>query len=156
MPDFKPDNLLGHKFRVVNNLICKYFDRCRQRDDDDMPRGQGMFVHYIINNGENDVFQKDLEEAFSLSGATASNMLKSLEKSGMIERIPLETDARLKKIVVTRKAIEQDVRIRKSIDFLEMEMFRGMSEEELVDFKNSMNKVIDNIERINDTIFEID
>ena len=47
-----------------------------------------------------DTFQKDIESEFSINRSTTSEMLKLMCKKGMIQRVPVAHDARLKKISI--------------------------------------------------------
>lgn len=42
-----------------------------------------MMIGYIMDNQGQNIFQKDIEAEFHLSGATVTNMLKSLEKTAI-------------------------------------------------------------------------
>ncbi|MDO7205446.1 helix-turn-helix domain-containing protein [Paraclostridium bifermentans] len=46
---------------------------------------------------DKDVFQKDLESVFDLKRSSISLMLNNMEKSGLIERMLVKEDGRLKK-----------------------------------------------------------
>ena len=98
MKEFTPDKYLGHKINRISRSIDRYFDRKRCSKTECIPRSQGMMIGYIMDNQDQNIFQKDIEAEFHLSGATVTNMLKSLEKNGYIVRTPMENDARLKKI----------------------------------------------------------
>ena len=65
---------------------------------------QGKILHFMLAQSE-DVFQRDIEEAFSLRPPTASEILKKMEQNGLISRQPVSYDARLKKIVLLPKAL---------------------------------------------------
>ena len=56
---------------------------------------------------EVDLRQKDFEQQFNIRRSTASNILALIEKNGLIQRESVPYDARLKKIVLTDKAIEK-------------------------------------------------
>ena len=96
----KPDHL-GHRFRVIHNMIDKYFQKNREAGRAcNLTRAQCGAIHYFYDHREEDIFQKDFEAEFSISGATATNILKVLEREKLIERIPMKEDGRLKKIVL--------------------------------------------------------
>ena len=80
MKEFTPDKYLGHKINRISRSIDRYFDRKRCSKTECIPRSQGMMIGYIMDNQGQNIFQKDIEAKFHLSGATVTNMLKSLEK----------------------------------------------------------------------------
>ncbi len=115
MKEFTPDKYLGHKINRISRSIDRYFDRKRCSKTECIPRSQGMMIGYIMDNQDQNIFQKDIEAKFHLSGATVTNMLKSLEKNGYIVRTPMENDARLKRIELTQKALDHENRVRENI-----------------------------------------
>ena len=92
-----------------------------------------------------DVFQTDLEAAFSITGATATNILKVMEKDGVITRVPMPHDARLKKLVLTEKGLGLDDEAKSNIKRLEEGMKKGFTEEEIAQFRNYLDRVTQNI-----------
>ena len=59
----------------------------------------------IIRAGHGDVYQKDVEQEFRIRRSTATVMLQSLEQKGYLVRVASTEDARLKRILLTEKAI---------------------------------------------------
>ena len=108
-----------------------------------------MMIGYIMDNPDRNIFQKDIEAEFHLSGATVTNMLKSLEKKGYIVRTPMENDARLKRIELTQKALDHENRVRENIRVIEEAMHKGFSKEEFDMMLGFLDRVIDNMEKLN-------
>ncbi len=106
-------------------------------------------IGYIMDNQDQNIFQKDIEAKFHLSGATVTNMLKSLEKNGYIVRTPMENDARLKRIELTQKALDHENRVRENIMVIEEAMHEGFSKEEFNMMLGFLDRVIDNMEKLN-------
>lgn len=106
-------------------------------------------IGYIMDNQGQNIFQKDIEAKFHLSGATVTNMLKSLEKNGYIVRTPMENDARLKRIELTQKALDHENRVRENIRAIEEAMHEGFSKEEFNMLLGFLDRVIDNMEKLN-------
>ncbi len=110
----------------------------------------GWAIAYFYENADKDIFQKDFEEKFSIRRSTASKILKSMEQKGYIERVSVENDARLKKIVLTEKAIEIHHKITKDIELREEKLRSGVSDDELKMFFEVMMKFSNNMEEEND------
>lgn len=108
-----------------------------------------MIIHYLMDHPDEEVYQKDLEKFFSISGATATNMIKGLEKSELVERIPNERDARLKRIVLTEKAIVREQRIRRLVMELEEGMIVGFTEEEISTYCKMTDRILQNLDELN-------
>lgn len=139
---------LGHRFRVIHNKIDKYFTGRRKNDRLRLTRAQCATLHYLYDHRQEDVFQKDIEEVFSISGATATNLLKGLERLGMILRIPLAGDARCKKIVLDEKGVQAHEHAFSNILYMEEILQKGMTGEEVETLRRLLDKVIQNLEEI--------
>ena len=63
---------------------------------------QSRVMFYIMDHClEGPVFQRDVEQAFSLSRSTATGILQQLEEKGLLRRESVPSDARLKNLVPT-------------------------------------------------------
>ncbi len=139
------DKNIGHKVRIIHNCIDKYFHTSWEKAGIEPTRMQCATLHYLRSHQDIDVFQKDLEAAFSISGATATNILKVMEKDGLICREPVPTDARLKKVVMTEKGVAFDDAAHENIIRLEKGMEKGFTEEELTRFRDYLERLTQNI-----------
>lgn len=107
---------------------------------------QGPLIGYIFEQSRSrDVFQRDLEKEFNIRRSTATVMLQNMEQKGFIVREPVEQDARLKKIVLTDKAIELHNAIRRSIDVFNTYLEAGITQEEKEEFFRILDKVTENL-----------
>ena len=97
---------IGFEIRTINNLVKRYFEQHKPEEFKESTGVHGWAIRYFYENREKDVFQRDFEERFSIRRSTATNMLKLMEKNGLISRQSVDYDARLKKIVLTEKAIK--------------------------------------------------
>ena len=59
--------------------------------------------YILMSTLHRDVYQKDIEEEFQIRKSTATGILKLMEKHGFIRRESAQQDARLKRIVPTKK-----------------------------------------------------
>ncbi|MBM6615149.1 MarR family transcriptional regulator [Desemzia sp. RIT804] len=114
--------------------------------DDKANMMQPRIIGYIYNHKEEDVFQKDIEELLKIRRSTATGMLNTLEKKGLIHRKPVSYDARLKKLVITPEGIEFTEKALDCINTLESQVRSGLTEEELEIFFRVLSKIKKNIE----------
>ena len=91
------------------------------------------------------MFQRDLEAVFEMRRSTASEILKLMEKNGLITREPIESDGRLKKIVLTEKAKEFSTNIEQEFHSIEEKVTEGISKEELDAFYLVFDKIKANL-----------
>ena len=67
----------------------------------------------------------------ALRPSTASQLLKQMEKNGLIVRESVSYDNRLKKIVLTEKALKYKGQVVDDLTRLEETLVQGISQEEL-------------------------
>ena len=145
------DKEIGFAVRRLFNVIKRDIEASSEREGIEHIKGiNGWAISYFYDNRGKDIFQRDFEERFSIRPSTASRMLKTMEQKGFIERVSVENDARLKKILLTNKAIENHERIIKSIEKREERLKKGISDGELETFFNVMKKLTANLEEKND------
>ncbi len=107
---------------------------------------QIQIIGYIHHAAKGDVFQKDIETKYSIRRSTATGILQLMEKNGLITREPVEYDARLKKIVLTEKALVVSRHAHINVDQLERHLTKGISAEELAVFRSIIWKMKTNLE----------
>lgn len=140
---------IGREIKALNNQIKRVMDsRLGQfAPNDDGPTGvQGMIIGYLYYRRDQDVYQRDVEAEFHIRRSTATGILQLLEKKGVIERLPVPSDARLKKLVLTPKALAVHEQIAKEIEAMEAQLVRGLTPEEVDAFFNTIKKMRRNIE----------
>lgn len=139
------DRSIGFRLKSVNNMIRRSLDtKFAEEGEIELCGMQGPLIGYIFGTSKTqDVFQRDLEKAFNIRRSTATVMLQNLEQKGLIIRVPVEQDARLKRIVLTDKAIEQNNAIRTKIDEFNTYLEEGITPEE----KEEFFRILDKIER---------
>lgn len=138
----------GHKFRQIHISIDKYFSGCGEKEESKLTRVQCITLHYLYDNLDRDIFQRDVEAFFAISRATATNILKGMERIGIIKRVPVEGDRRLKKIVLLQKGIDAEQRGRENLKKMEDCLVKGMSEEERAVYGRLLERTIQNIEEL--------
>lgn len=139
---------LGLDISKIHHIISRKMDASViSAIDDNLTISQAYVIDFICNEGkDNDVFQKDLESVFDLKRSSISLMLNNMEKSGLIERVPVKEDGRLKKIVLTEKSIKTYEKISDAIDLIENKLSENVTEEEIKLFQNVLNKIRNSLE----------
>lgn len=141
------------KSRRHVNFAIKQLYHIIERDIDDrlsekseLTKAQGGIIHFIMNS-DRDIFQKDIEEEFKIRRSTVSVLLSSMEKNGYIRRETVTSDARLRKIVPTEKALSNHRKLHGFFEKYDEELREGISEEELDLFFDVIDKIRHNIEK---------
>lgn len=104
---------------------------------------QGWLIGYFVRQTE-PIFQKDLEKIFHFPKSTLADMLSLLEKDGLIERVPVDGDARRKQIVVTEKGLAFNEAAEGQIMEVEDYIADGISEEEMETAMAVLEKIQEN------------
>ncbi|MBR2448353.1 MAG: MarR family transcriptional regulator [Clostridia bacterium] len=147
----KERNDIGFKVRILANLLKRDIEKSKCELGIELPKGiNGWAISYFFDNSDKDIFQKDFENEFSIRRSTASNILKTMEQNGFIKRESVESDARLKKIVLTEKAINIHKSVLRSINEREERLRKGLTAEEAETFLKITDKLIANMEESND------
>ena len=142
-----PEKLIGLEIRNLSNLIRRDIEKHADKLECKPNKGvRGWAIDYFYENRDRDIFQKDFEEKFSIRRSTASNMLKLMEKNGFIVRKSVDSDARLKKIVLTEKAVMVHNFIAEDIKKREEKLRKGLTDEEIKAFFSVVQKIKSNIE----------
>lgn len=141
-------NDIGFAIRTLSNLIKRDVEKSKAELGIEGANGvNGWAINYFYNNSDKEIFQKDFEENFSIRPSTASKILKTMEQKGFILRESVKSDARLKKITLTKKAIELHEKVLASIKDREMRLRSGVSQDEIDAFFKTVNKFKANMEK---------
>lgn len=122
----------------------------RQYDGEDGEQsGAGIYgwlIGFLYDNRDQDVFQRDLQQQFSVRRSTMTGILQAMEKDGMITRCPVAWDARLKKIELTEKAVARQEKIQQTIAAIEARLSSGLTPEEKDTFISLCEKIRKSLE----------
>ena len=106
---------------------------------------QGKVIHYLYENDNRDVYQKDIEKVFGLRAATATELINSLEEEGWLMRVPSEKDRRIKNIVLTPQSKELKDSVFSDIETLEKRLTLSINDNELTQWIKITNRMIENL-----------
>ncbi|MRZ81340.1 MarR family transcriptional regulator [Paeniclostridium sordellii] len=139
---------LGLDISKINHIISRKMDASViNAIDDNLTISQAYVIDFISIEGKNkEIFQKDLEREFDLKRSSVSLMLNNMEKSDLIERVPVTEDARLKKIVLTEKSKKIYEKISIAIDSIENRLSEDITQEEIEVFQIVLEKIRNNLE----------
>lgn len=144
---------LGFELREIHNLIKMLIHKMHPpcaRPGTPLTQLQGGILGYLYHHSaEEPVYQKNIEEVFRISRATATNTLQVMEKNGLIIRKSQDQDARLKRIFMTEEACREHMQMEKRMEALDTHMLAGMSSAETEQFLTLLDRVRDNLERMN-------
>lgn len=140
---------IGFALKVLNNAIRRRLDaQLVEAGLEDVGGIRGHVLAYLdVKAREGDVFQRDIEREFNIRRSTATVMLQRLEEKGYLVREQVPSDARMKRILLTDKAREINLQVRRQIDAFDAEMELGITEQERENFLRIVYKMIYNLEQ---------
>lgn len=142
------DKYIGLEISKTNNVLKRKCCIDDIYDDHSEITGKhGWIIGYLSENQDKEIFQRDIEEKFSIRRSTVSAIIKLMEKNGFIRREGVESDARLKKLVLTSKAKEIHSRMMAALDSMEINLRQDISPDELSVFFSVLEKIRNNAER---------
>ena len=137
---------IGFEIHRLSNMIKREINsRPVMRDAVSLTGMHGWIIGYLYRHRDEDVFQRDLESQFRIRRSTATGILQLMEKNGLIRRLPVPSDARLKKLVLTDKAISLQKGIITELDAVDNMLKSGIGEEELASFFATLDKILANL-----------
>lgn len=141
--------MLGFELRGLNNLIKSVVCRYKQEEDGaPLTQFQAGIMGYLFHHQDQPVYQKNIEEEFKVSGATASNTLQVMEKNGFIKRSSVDTDGRLKRITMTETACRRHSMVEEHMQEMDRRMLQGMSEQEQEELFRLLRIIRANLEEL--------
>ena len=140
--------LLGFRIRSVWQQVKRLMNRhLTENNSYGLTGMQFAIVSYLAKeSAERDVFQKDLEQKFDIRKSTVTGILNTMERDGLLLRETVPYDARLRKMILTDKALQAKQNTEQVIDSVESQLSKGLSEEEIATFLTILAKISKNAE----------
>ena len=108
---------------------------------------QSRVIHYILEkHAHGPVYQRDVEGAFGVSRSTVTGILQQMEKDGLIQRESVASDARLKSLIPTQKAIRLDAQVDECLYRVERCLTQGLSDAQLAAFMDAAAQMSVNLD----------
>ena len=138
--------MVGFEIKTVHNLLKRDFESLPiHKEMKNITAMQKWIIGYLSDNEDKDIFQRDLEEEFSVRRSTATGILQLMEKNNLITREAVSYDARLKKLVLTQKALDIQNEIDEEIKAHDKKISEGISKDDLEVFFKVMKQIRKNL-----------
>lgn len=146
MSDDNVPRRVGAEVKMISNMIHRRIIAGQCGEEDQLTASNGWILGYLAHNEDREVYQRELEEKFNVRRATISKTLSLMEQKGLIERVAVPKDARLKRILLTDKGRRHNCDMIAEFDRIEEEITEGIPPEKLDTFfevcgliKNKLN-----------------
>lgn len=137
---------IGFEIRRLDHMLGRNMQaHVRAAGIDEVTLMHGWIIRYLYTNQDKDVFQKDIEQYFSIGRSTVTNIIQLMERKGYIARESVEHDARLKKVVLTEKGIRNQEMLEDLVESLDTRLVDGITDEELSVFYSVIKKLKRNL-----------
>ena len=110
-------------------------------------RAQHMILMRLAKEGKLPS-QKELAEQMEISSAAVTVAVKKLEAGGYIMRCANQSDCRINAISITDAGRNVVWESRRIFDALDIQMYEGISKEELALFKKTLDKISENLSAV--------
>lgn len=141
------EKTIGFKIRQLSNAIKRHREEdCQLFESRNISMMQRWILGHLAHNRERDIFQKDLEQELQIGKSTLTEILHVMEKNDLVKRMPCEADARCKKLVLTDTAESIHEEIEQGIEEFEKKLRSNITDEELEQFFNIINRMLENVQ----------
>lgn len=138
---------IGLYIKKLDNRIERYIHSLYDRKKTGECSLMNMRVaDFLFHQGDEEVFQKDIEAEFSVNRATASKMLALMEEKDLISRTSSGTDARLKRVELRPKGVELHNLYSGIRTEMEEKLIGKLTEEEIVQFRTLCVRILSGME----------
>lgn len=138
------NDCVGYRLRTLTNLIRRFFlGSSHHQSIRQVTGNNGWIIGFLTDHAHEPIFQKDIENHFQLTRSAVSRVLDRMERQALIRREPVESDHRLKRIVLTEKSMEISSYMNQDREHLEAILLKGFTEEEraqLIHYLQRMQK----------------
>ena len=137
---------IGREVRCLSNKIRRRLEKIDVIAQMNDLTGTNGFIIMYLAKAKHPVYQKDIELEFGITRSTASKVLTLMEKKDLITRQSVESDARLRQILLTPKAFDLTKKVLSQIDAFEKGLLKGFSDDEVNTLISLLKRVNDNLE----------
>ncbi len=136
--------VVGFEIKSLDNMMTRNIIlNAKTVGEESLTPVQIRIMRYLFMNRDKEIYQCDIEKNFLVRRSTASGILKTMEKNGMIERVSSDIDKRVNRIVITDKYIHRIDELEERINTFQDKLCEGISDRDL----NTFFKVIDKMKK---------
>lgn len=136
---------LGLEVRILSNLIYNKLNQMTL-ETENLTIHQCWILQYLANNAGKEIYQKDIEQLFSIKRSTANQMLRTMEFRGFLWRTISGEDARKNVLTVTKDGLAAWEHLAKRLYQFMLKLHGDIPQTELEQFQVTLRKLWHNIE----------
>lgn len=136
---------LGLEVRILSNLIYNKLNQTTM-EAENLTIHQCWILQYLTQNADKEIYQKDIEQLFSVKRSTANQMLRTMESRGYILRTVSDEDARRNVLTVTKEGIAVCEHLMEILYQFMLKLHGSIPQSELEQFQITLRKLWRNID----------
>lgn len=137
---------LGVEIHIADLMLRRAGDACEEvYSEHELTGTHGYILGYLARHQDAPIYQKDIESHFGMRRSSVSNVLTLMEKNGLVERQAVQSDARLKRIVMTPKGHQLHADTIKALERISQQALTGVTEAQLDTFYEVLNTIQRNL-----------
>lgn len=138
---------VGFAIRMQNTAFTRRFMNDGMAGGlDEVTIMHGWIMGYLHKNEDKEIYQKTIESEFGICRSSVTSLVKLMEQKGYIRRENVPGDARLKKIILTPQGRVTAIRVKETLDNMELDILKGISQEEIQTYFAVSEKIKKNLE----------
>lgn len=140
---------IGHTIKTLSHLLHRSMTKLLKLEEESSGSVvQSHLLGYFAHHQKNRMLQSDLQQHLGIRRSTMTNILKGMERDGLIVREESEEDKRQKWDVLTGLAKQKCAEHFHLVQEFELAMRQGLSEEQLQQFFTIADTIRRNLETI--------
>lgn len=138
------DRTIGSALKSTTNSVMRYIERADgPKRFANITGNNHRIIVYLAESKNDEIYQKDFEEAFSIKRSTASRVLQRMEDKGLLVREKADHDARQRKLSLTEKSRGIYEEIVDDVKKIEHAILEGFTDKE----KQTLFHLLDRIQK---------
>ncbi len=146
--DLHDRHIIGYEVHALDKMLKRII--CSRTQKKGPPAMQNWIISFLYDHPTENIFQRDIEARFHIPRSTATGILQGMQKDGFLTREAVPNDARLKRLVLTEKAIAHKLRFMNNMNRIEQMLKKDIPADKLDTFFEVIRLIEQNIE--NNTI----
>lgn len=107
---------------------------------------QVHIIKYLLDNKNEEVYQKDFENLLNIRKSTISGILSTMEKNNIITRASIKA-GKGKRIELTDEALKCEAELKGKLEVFEKELVEGITEKDMETFYRVIDKMVENVKK---------
>ncbi len=140
---------IGHTIKTLSHLLHRSMTKLLKLEEESSGSVvQSHLLGYFAHHQKNRMLQSELQQHLGIRRSTMTNILKGMERDGLIMREDSQEDKRQKWVVLTEPAKQKCAEHFHLVQEFELTMRQGLSEEQLQQFFAIADTIRRNLETL--------